>query len=136
MSASRWVALLLASSAIGACHEGPQSSGGSGGQSAASGVFQVGSGVGGECGFGGASDLGTGCQRVLGRARFSTEVAPILDGCTGENCHGSFTHASTVGVASKECCDSRLIVMPGDVNHSYLIDKLQGHHLCGGALDD
>ncbi len=125
-------------SILGACRGGTPSSGagagGAGGAtSTASGVFQVGSGAGGQCGFGGASDVDTGCKGVVGTVRFSTDVAPILDGCTGELCHGAFTHAAIVGVASTECCDPRLIVKPGDVNHSYIIDKIRGHHLCGGA---
>ncbi len=58
--------------------------------------------------------------------------------CSGEFCHGLMmmsaerTYAFLVNQASLECDDSRPLVMPGDVEHSYLVDKMLGRNLCAG----
>jgi hypothetical protein len=67
---------------------------------------------------------------------FSRDVAPLLDHCGNMDCHGPGTtwpYASLVSAAATECDPARVIVTPGDVAHSYLIDKLSGHDMCTGV---
>lgn len=133
MQWSRWCGAALFASSVLACQGTTSTTGGTGGAgtSTTTGLFAGASGVGGGCGLGGESNMGTGCVGVSGGVKYSTDVAPIFDGCTGEACHGSLTYASTVNQKSTQCCD-RAIVAPGDANHSYLLDKIHGQHLCGG----
>lgn len=73
---------------------------------------------------------------------YAADVAPLFNGCSGgDGCHSLATgfhspeasYAYLVGKASKQCMDGRLLVAPGDPEHSYVIDKLTNHNLCGGS---
>lgn len=71
------------------------------------------------------------------------DVQPIFtQKCATMNCHGSVmpkegldlsagnAYAEIVNAASKQCGPSRMIVLPGKPEESYLIDKLMGVELC------
>jgi hypothetical protein len=71
--------------------------------------------------------------------RLGRDVEPILmSRCSGEFCHGltmtsaSRAYAFLVNQESVECDDSRALVVPGDIEHSYVVDKMLGRHLCAG----
>lgn len=71
--------------------------------------------------------------------RLGRDVEPILmSRCSGEFCHGltmtsaSRAYAFLVNQESVECDDSRPLVMPGDIEHSYVVDKMLGRNLCAG----
>jgi hypothetical protein len=68
---------------------------------------------------------------------YQHDVVPLIGHCGGEQCHGgigqSWQYASLVGVATTECHDGRELVVPGDPANSYLIQKLEGAHLCMGV---
>ncbi len=135
MRRARWPGLLVAGTLAACAGKGASTTGTGGGGAATTATGTTGgfgTGAGGGCGLGGASDAGAGCAGLSGGVKFSTDVAPIFAGCTGEACHGALTYGTTVGKVSTECCSDRLIVSPGDANHSYLVDKIRGHHLCGG----
>jgi hypothetical protein len=67
---------------------------------------------------------------------FQTDVAPLINHCGGELCHGglgpSWRYSVLVNVATTECSDQRVIVKPGDPAASYLIQKLAGINMCNG----
>jgi hypothetical protein len=69
---------------------------------------------------------------------YSSDVIPIFAGnCNGEVCHnatwgGSSAAEFLVNIRAPECCDGRLLVRPGDPDHSYLVQKLRGGDLCMG----
>jgi hypothetical protein len=63
---------------------------------------------------------------------FTADVLPILGGCGGENCH-TWSRAALVGVPSFECCDRRVLVVPGDPGSSYLMQKLTANGVCLGT---
>ncbi len=72
-------------------------------------------------------------------ASLARDVEPIfMSRCSGEFCHGlsmttpARTYAFLVGQYSLECDDPRALVTPGDLEHSYLVDKILGRNLCGG----
>jgi hypothetical protein len=44
----------------------------------------------------------------------------------------SRAYAFLVNQESVECDDSRPLVMPGDIEHSYVVDKMLGRNLCAG----
>jgi hypothetical protein len=64
---------------------------------------------------------------------FDTQIRPLLSTCGGEFCHAVWTYDSLVGKIATECCDGRMLVAPGDPDHSYLLDKLRGHGMCRGS---
>ena len=72
---------------------------------------------------------------------YAVDVAAIFSGCSGGNCHaygGGFQNADSsylylVGKESKGCMDGRFLVAAGDPEHSYLVNKLTNHELCGGS---
>jgi hypothetical protein len=80
------------------------------------------------------------CATHLNRdVRLGRDVEPILmSRCSGEFCHGltmtsaSRAYAFLVNQESVECDDSRPLVMPGDIEHSYVVDKMLGRNLCAG----
>ncbi len=80
----------------------------------------------------GESDGGTGCDGIEGGVTYE-QAGAILAGCTGEICHGPWTHDTVVGVPATQCCDGRFLVQPGNAAASYLIDKASGHDMCQGA---
>ncbi|MEO8902373.1 MAG: hypothetical protein ABI627_12670 [Polyangiaceae bacterium] len=65
---------------------------------------------------------------------FTTEVAPLFNGCTGEVCHhfGGGAIASLISVPEPECCGQLLVIDPGHPETSYLLRELSGTSPCGG----
>jgi hypothetical protein len=63
------------------------------------------------------------------------DVVPITtSNCSETQCHlamqsGSGIHDQLVGRVAEECSDLRLMVNPGDPEHSYVIHKLTNHNL-------
>jgi len=80
----------------------------------------------------------------IGPVSFSEHILPILENsCSGSDCHTKATKAPLglepeeayshlVNVAAEGCSDATLVV-PGDPNKSYLLDKLLGGTVCDGA---
>jgi hypothetical protein len=71
---------------------------------------------------------------------FMAEVHPILNSCGGELCHGglaqgSWPYTDLVNVhASRDVCSSAgILVVPGDLEASYLMHKLTGVGICPGT---
>jgi hypothetical protein len=122
---------------------GSPGGGGAAGSSSSLGfVSGVGSGMGPppDAGCGGSdaappdsADASTGCEGLEGGVSYANDVAHILAGCQGEECHLSPSRATLVDVPAYECCDGRLLVAPGSAAQSYLVDKIQGHDLCLGG---
>jgi hypothetical protein len=86
---------------------------------------------------GGVGDGGVTVHCSGASPSFSSQVHPILEGCGGELCHGglaqgAWPYDSLVNVhAVRDTCDSSLIlVTPGSLQHSYLINKLTGVGMC------
>ena len=133
-------ALACATACGGSGSTGPTAAGGGGAASASASsgsggtefVTVTGVGVGGACGAA-PPPPGTGCDGVAGGVAFARDVAPLLASCTGEICHAPPTFAGLVGVPSRECCDGRALVAPGDASTSYLVTKLAGVDLCSGG---
>jgi hypothetical protein len=68
---------------------------------------------------------------------FSTQVHPLFNGCGGEMCHGgtsvgAWPYDALVNVhASRDTCSAALIlVTPGNLDQSYLLNKLTGLGMC------
>jgi hypothetical protein len=61
---------------------------------------------------------------------FHTDVAPLINHCGSENCHGgigaSWPYHTLISATSNECPDARPIVRPGDPGGSYILHKLAG----------
>lgn len=70
---------------------------------------------------------------------YVTDVVPVFAAnCGGEVCHngqwgGGGAYENLVDVRAPECCDGRKLVLPGDPNRSYLVQKLKGIDLCAGS---
>ncbi len=105
------------------------------------GATSSGNGAGGTGGSTGSGELGpfTCSGAVLG---YAADVAPLFNGCSGgDACHAlatgfqtpASTYAYLVGKPSNGCMDGRVLVAPGDPEHSYVINKLSNHALCGGS---
>jgi len=73
------------------------------------------------------------------------DVYPILRGCGGELCHGALAfgpwggpagaHAQLVNAPEvKDGCDAGVLVFPGSLQKSYLINKLTGVAMCPGSV--
>jgi hypothetical protein len=89
--------------------------------------------------------VGGGCAGVTATAKLSTDIQPILTAsCTRSSCHGGgapkaglplSAGASYAGLvnATATNCTGRARVVPGDVSKSYLVNKLTGVGMCGGA---
>jgi hypothetical protein len=80
-------------------------------------------------------DSGLGLRCTGASPRFAGDVVPILQGCAGfENCHGGqfVDYALLVGPATQRdmCTPSRVLVTPGDLGHSYVLNKLTGIDMC------
>ncbi len=77
------------------------------------------------------------CTPSRNSVSFSADVEPILSsGCSGEVCHGTTgwgDYAALTAYRSRECCDGRPLVVPGDPDGSYLMHKLSGHGMCTGV---
>lgn len=106
------------------------------------------SGLTADCGTHALADAGTDAARETdgGGATciasrpviFSRDVKPIFRNCSGEVCHADTWGSDDplpylVGARATECCDGRLRVKPGDPTRSYVVQKLEGRNLCGGA---
>ncbi|MES1174543.1 MAG: hypothetical protein ABUL62_09445 [Myxococcales bacterium] len=66
---------------------------------------------------------------------FSADIVPLFSGCGGEICH-SFQAggiAYEIGASASECCGELAVIDPGHPESSYLLNKLTGKGLCGGA---
>lgn len=115
---------------------GDASTTGAGGESGAASSTTTGAG-----GSGGAPPLGPfACSGAV--LKFGVDVAPVFNGCSGGDvCHAlasgfqtpAKSYAYLVGQMTNECMDGRLRAAPGDPEHSYVIDKLTAHNLCGGS---
>ena len=74
-----------------------------------------------------------------GPVSFKTDVVPLIGHCsTGDGCHGvgrllTWPYQALVNVVAADCSDQRVFVKPGDPSASYLVDKLLGVDMCGGA---
>lgn len=74
-----------------------------------------------------------------GPVSFKTDVVPLIGHCsTGDGCHGvgrllTWPYQALVNVVAADCSDQRVFVKPGDPSASYLVGKLLGVGLCGGA---
>ena len=111
------------------------STGGAGGTTSSS------TGAGGTGGSTGPGELGPfTCSGVV--VGYAADVAPLFNGCSGgDTCHAlatgfqtpASTYAYLVGKESVGCMDGRVLVAPGDPEHSYVINKLSNHALCGGS---
>ncbi len=107
----------------------------------AGGAMSSGTGAGGSGGSSGTGELGPfACSGVA--VKFNADVAPVFNGCSGgDSCHAvatgfqspASTYAYLVGKMSNGCNDGTLLVAPGDPEHSYVINKLSNHALCGGS---
>lgn len=66
---------------------------------------------------------------------FTTEIAPLFNGCAGEVCHNfaGGAIASLISVPEPECCNQLPVIDPGHPETSYLLRKLSGTNLCAGA---
>lgn len=70
---------------------------------------------------------------------YKDDVEPVFKAnCSGEVCHngtwgGGRAYESLVGVRASECCDGRKLVLPGNPNLSYVVQKLKGIDLCAGG---
>jgi len=97
-------------------------------------------------GFGGLGYACTGAMPSLAK-----DVWPILATCTGEMCHGggifgptgptpawggaANVHAYFVNKpATRDTCAPGMLVTPGDLTHSYLMNKMTGIGMCPGTM--
>jgi hypothetical protein len=76
--------------------------------------------------------LGIGCTGAS--PGFMANIAPIVGGCAaGEICHGTqFDYAGLVNAPTQRdtCTPPRIIVKPGDLGQSYVLNKLLGIDMC------
>ena len=67
---------------------------------------------------------------------YKNDIVPLIGHCGAELCHGgigqSWPYAAIVSKPASECTDHRLLVAPGDPDSSYLLQKLEGVHMCAG----
>jgi hypothetical protein len=68
------------------------------------------------------------------------DVQPIFQHhCAGvEGCHFAVrtpvgSYKFFVNAKSRECQDGRMLILPGDVSHSYVVDKITDQNLCQGS---
>ncbi len=101
-------------------------------------------GCGKACGAG--QSCAAGACRCGTTVSFAADVQPIFTAsCTSGGCHGSGpkpaanlslvagkSHAELVNVAS-DSCSGKLLVKPGAVDQSYLVNKLTGVGMCAGS---
>jgi hypothetical protein len=101
-------------------------------------------GVCGQCMSGSACDSAGRCEPLMQSTpiSFARDVQPILDArCTGCHSRGQLdfdftaggSYGKLVNVRSKSCT-GRILVVPGDAAHSYVVDKVQpAMALCAGS---
>jgi hypothetical protein len=116
---------------------GPGSPGGDGGDPGDASNDAGGLGDAGSNGDGGLTVQCSGAS-----PGFSAQVHPILENCGGEMCHGGliqgsgpWPYDSLVNVhATRDTCNSALVlVTPGSLEQSYLINKLTGVGMCAST---
>jgi hypothetical protein len=82
------------------------------------------------------SDSTVGCTGAS--PSFASQVSPILHGCLGgETCHGyGFAYSSLVNAPSRRdlCPTTRILVSPGSLENSYMMNKLTGVDMCAGSV--
>jgi hypothetical protein len=79
--------------------------------------------------------LGVGCTGAS--PSFARQVATILSGCSGPECHrAGFAYTSLVNAPSQRdgCAMTKLLVVPGSLEESYLMNKLTGIGMCPGTV--
>jgi hypothetical protein len=84
-------------------------------------------------------DSGLGLHCTGASPRFARDVVPIFQGCAGfENCHGGqfVDYALLVGATTQRdmCTPARALVTPGDLGHSYVLNKVTGIDMCANAF--
>ena len=86
-----------------------------------------------DAGMASATDAGA-CLPVKVRS-FTRDVVPLFNSCAGEICHsfGAGAIAQQVGIPSVECCGELPMIEPGHPERSYILQKLRGTNVCGGA---
>jgi hypothetical protein len=76
--------------------------------------------------------LGIGCTGAS--PGFTADIVPIVRGCAaGEICHAAqFDYAGLVNATTQRnmCTPQRVIVKPGDLGNSYVLNKLLGIDMC------
>jgi hypothetical protein len=80
-------------------------------------------------------DGGLGLPCTGARPSFAADVVPLFRGCAGfENCHGGqfADYAGLVNATTQRdtCSPARVLVTPGDVEHSYVLHKWTGIDIC------
>lgn len=88
-----------------------------------------------------SGDLAAGVACSGASPSFMNDVHPILKGCGGgELCHGGlasgawpYTSLVNVKVSRDRCDPSAVIVAPGNLAQSYLMNKLTGVGICPGT---
>jgi hypothetical protein len=101
-------------------------------------------GVCGVCSSGNACDAVGRCEPLPQSTpiSFAHDIQPILDArCTGCHSGGQLDFDFTAGVAygklvnvRSKSCPGRILVVPGDATHSYVMDKVQpAMGICAGS---
>jgi hypothetical protein len=129
-----------ASSASGGSASSASSTAGTASGSVASTSASAGSGgagTGGGGGGGGAVFVPSGFACSSKKPSLDSDVVPITtSNCTtSAACHLAMTsgpgiYDQLVNRVAEECDDLRMMITPGDPEHSYVIHKLTGHNLC------
>jgi hypothetical protein len=94
----------------------------------------------------GQSCVGGACTCGTSTVSFAADIQPIFNAsCTGSACHDSVSPAASleltagkaygelVGVPTNQCNGTRTLVIPGDPENSYLLDKILGVDMCFGS---
>ena len=82
-------------------------------------------------------DAGVGITCTSASPSFVGQVVPILRGCSGAECHrGGWPYGALVNAPSQRdgCTTTRILVTPGSLEQSYLMNKLTGIGMCPGTL--
>lgn len=145
MRLAGWACLIIAGFVVLGCSSpsGGSGTGGSGGSSSSSGTAQTSSTtVTSSSGTGGSGPTfqPSGFSWSGKAPGLSTDVVPITSpNCgTSAGCHlamqsGGELYNQFVNVIAEECLDLRMMIKPGDPEHSYVINKLTGKNLCNPA---
>ncbi len=87
---------------------------------------------------GGDGGIGIHCSGAS--PTFSNDVHHLLQGCGGELCHGGMAGGSwpydalvNAPVSRDSCAAGAVIVKPGSLDESYLMNKLTGIGMCSGV---
>ena len=78
-----------------------------------------------------------GFQCTQATPKFMNDVLPLVKSCGNERCHGEIGlgnfFALWVNKPAIGCTDGRERVDPKHPERSYILNKLSGHNICGGA---